>query len=238
MAMPPPGPTDVQFGTIGNASEHPNIIESLRRLAKRHGDVVQFNLGRTPCVLVNGALHVHNLFSEHEACLRKPEFVKDSNRGYWGDGLTTLEGAAWRSHRRMLLPSFSAMSVEAYLPVVAECTKGILDAWAPRSQADLLRQLRFSLLGSLHELYWMRKWRAMSRPRAAPEFYLSQKRMERITQAIQAATQTLSSLWFDPGRRAGWTPPSALSMSALQAVNNVRTCSQHSFCNGFPTTQR
>jgi cytochrome P450 len=142
MAMPPLGPTDVQFDTIGYASGRPNIIESLRGLAQRHGDVVQFNLGRTPCVLVNGAPHVHNLFSEHEACLRKPEFVKDSNRGYWGDGLTTLEGAAWRSHRRMLLPSFSATSVEAYLPAVAECTKGMLDAWAPRSQADVLRQLR------------------------------------------------------------------------------------------------
>jgi cytochrome P450 len=138
----PPGPEDAQFGTVGYGSERPNIIESLRGLANRYGDLIQFNLGRTPCVLVNGALHVHKLFSQHEACLRKPEFVKDSNRGYWGDGLTTLEDAAWRSHRRMLLPSFSAMSVDSYLPVVAECTKGMLDAWAPHSQTDLLMKLR------------------------------------------------------------------------------------------------
>ena len=139
MAIPPSGLEDAQFGTN---SERSNIIESLRGLANRCGDLVQFNLGRTPCILVNGAFHVHELFSEHETCLRKPEFVKDFNRGYWGDGLTTLEGAAWRSHRRMLLPSFGAMSVEFYLPVVAECTKGMLDTWAPHSQTDLLKELR------------------------------------------------------------------------------------------------
>jgi len=71
----------------------------LKALADCYGAVVGFDLGCSPCILVNGALEVRALFFEHEACLRKPEFVKDSNRGYWEDGLTTLEGPAWEARR-------------------------------------------------------------------------------------------------------------------------------------------
>jgi hypothetical protein len=49
----------------------------LAALAKGYGDVVGFDLGRSPCILVNGAAQVRELFFEREACLRKPEFVKD-----------------------------------------------------------------------------------------------------------------------------------------------------------------
>jgi enediyne biosynthesis protein E7 len=136
MAIPPPGPKGAQdFQRV-------DIIEFLTGLAKEYGDVVQFDFGGSPCILVNGALSVRKLFSEHEACLRKPEFVKDSNRGHWGDGLTTLEGTAWQARRRVVLPSFRAMCVEPRLPVVAQCTADMLDAWAPKSQTDLLKELR------------------------------------------------------------------------------------------------
>src|SRR5262249_29707531 len=101
-----------------------------------------FDLGRWPCILVNGALQVRELFLKHEACLRKPEFVKDSNRGHWGDGLTTLEGTVWQVHRRVLRPSFRVGSVSPRLRVVAECTRDMLDAWASDVEADLLKELR------------------------------------------------------------------------------------------------
>jgi cytochrome P450 len=114
----------------------------LRDLAARYGDIVGFDLGRSPCILVNGAQHVRELFFEHEACLRKPEFVKDSNRGHWGDGLTTMEGAIWRTHRLALRPSFKPGPVAARLPAVSECTADMLDGWSRTSQLDLLRELR------------------------------------------------------------------------------------------------
>jgi cytochrome P450 len=114
----------------------------LTALADRYGDVVGFELGRSPCILVNGAPQVRELFFEREACLRKPEFVKDSNRGQWGDGLTTLEGAAWQARRRILRPSVRARFISSYLPVVSQYTADMLNAWVPHSEADLLRQLR------------------------------------------------------------------------------------------------
>jgi enediyne biosynthesis protein E7 len=142
MATLPPGPTGPHFGQLNYALYRADMFGFLRILSEHYGDVVGFDLGRSPCILVNGAPQVRELFFEREACLRKPEFVKDSNRGHWGDGLTTLEGPAWRARRRVLHHSFRARPVSSRLPVVAQCTADMLDAWAPHSEADLLKELR------------------------------------------------------------------------------------------------
>jgi enediyne biosynthesis protein E7 len=114
----------------------------LTALATRYGDVVGFELGSSRCILVNGARQVHELFFDREACLRKPEFVKDSNRGHWGDGLTTLEEPAWQSRRQILRPSFRARPISNFLTTVGHCTVDMLKASASHSEADLLRELR------------------------------------------------------------------------------------------------
>jgi cytochrome P450 len=114
----------------------------LKALAEDHGDIVSFDLGRSRCILVNGAPEVRELFVEREASLRKPEFVKDSNRGHWGDGLTTLEGQEWRSRRRAVRPLFRRGRLSSWLSVAAECTADMLDAWTLDAEIDLLRELR------------------------------------------------------------------------------------------------
>jgi enediyne biosynthesis protein E7 len=142
MGIPPPGPKGVQFGRLNFEAWKVNMFGFLTALSKCYGDVVGFDLGRSPCILVNGAAQVRELFFEREACLRKPEFVKDSNRGYWGDGLTTLEGTAWQTRRGMLRPSFRPRLVSRWLSTVALFTADMLEAWSPGTEADLLKQLR------------------------------------------------------------------------------------------------
>jgi enediyne biosynthesis protein E7 len=116
--------------------------EFLGILVEQYGDIVGFDLGRAPCILVNGAPHVRELFVEHERFLRKPAFVKDSNRGYWGDGLTTLEGVAWQSRRQMLRPSFHATAIPSHVRLVTHCTNDMLSAWQNTCEIDLARELR------------------------------------------------------------------------------------------------
>jgi enediyne biosynthesis protein E7 len=142
MATPPPGPRGEHEGRRNHAAWKADMFGFLRGLTAHYGDIVGFDLGRSVCILVNGAEHVRDLFFEREACLRKPEFVKDSNRGHWGDGLTTMEGAAWQAHRQALRPSFKPGAVAARLPVVAECTTDMLDTWVENSPIDPLRELR------------------------------------------------------------------------------------------------
>jgi cytochrome P450 len=142
MATPPPGPKGAHLGRLNYEFWRTDMFGFLKALSECYGDVVSFRLGRSPCILVNGALEVRELFFEREAYLRKPEFVKDSNRGYWGDGLTTLEGSAWQARRRVLQPYFRARLVSPVLSVVVQCTGDMLDAWTPDREVDLVKELR------------------------------------------------------------------------------------------------
>jgi enediyne biosynthesis protein E7 len=141
-AIPPPGPRGEHAGKRNYEHWRADMFGFLTALADRHGDVVAFDLGDAHYILVNGAPQVRELFFAYEACLRKPEFVKNSNRGHWGDGLTTLEGASWQARRRLLRPSFGTRRVSARLSVVAECTRDMLETWHPHGDADLLQPLR------------------------------------------------------------------------------------------------
>jgi enediyne biosynthesis protein E7 len=142
MARPPPGPKGEYLGQLNYDFWRTDMFGFLAALVEQYGDVVCFDLGRSPCILVNGAQQVRELFLEHEARLRKPEFVKDSNRGHWGDGLTTLEGADWQA-RRGVLRSCLGTRVSSCLPVVAQYTADMLDRWsAPECRPDLLKEFR------------------------------------------------------------------------------------------------
>jgi len=101
----------------------------LRDLVLTHGDIVAFSLGSQPCVLVHGSVYVKELFHTHAQHLRKPRFLKDSNRGYWGDGLTTLEGACWQQRRHMLQEVFHSSRIHSTRGVMVDCTKEMLDSW-------------------------------------------------------------------------------------------------------------
>jgi cytochrome P450 len=142
MASSPPGPKGEHLGKLNYDFWRTDMFGFLAALSEHYGEVVGFDLGRSPCILVNGAQQVRELFLKYEACLRKPEFVKDSNRGHWGDGLTTLEGADWES-RRGVLRSCLGSRGSSCLPVVAECTADMLDRWsASADKPDLLKELR------------------------------------------------------------------------------------------------
>ena len=142
MTTPPPGPKGEYWGRLNYQFWRADMFGFLTALAQGYGDVVGFDLGRSPCILVNGAPQVRELFFEHEGCLRKPEFVKDSNCGHWGEGLTTLEGSAWRSRRRLLQSCFRASPTSHVLSVVAQCTKDMLDNRPSDGEVDLARELR------------------------------------------------------------------------------------------------
>jgi enediyne biosynthesis protein E7 len=137
-----PGPTGEPLGKLNYEFWRADMFGFLAALSEEYGNIVAFDLGRSPCILVNGAAEVRELFSERESFLRKPEFVKDSNRGNWNDGLTTLEGPAWETRRRLLRSCFGARSMERYAPLVAWCTRNMLDTWSCACEADLLSEFR------------------------------------------------------------------------------------------------
>lgn len=142
MGHPPPGPVGRSSGKFNYSLWQADIFGFLSDLGNVYGDIVGFELGNTPCILVNGAKQVRELFRDCETYLRKPEFVKDSNRGFWGDGLTTLESEHWRHRRAALRPIFTAKSIPARQALVSECTTDMLDEWRPDTIICLRHKLR------------------------------------------------------------------------------------------------
>jgi enediyne biosynthesis protein E7 len=139
---PPPGPRGETLGRLNDRFWRADPFGFLRTLAEEYGDIAGFDLGQAHCILVNGAAEVRSLFVERHAFLRKPEWVKSSNRGHWGDGLTTLEGAAWRDRRQVLRASFQTWPATRRLALVAECTRDMLASWTPGKMLDLATELR------------------------------------------------------------------------------------------------
>lgn len=119
-----------------------DLVGLLRKLAATHGDFVRFPLGAKTFYLCNRPAYVRLLFIENVHKLQKPAFMRDSNRGYWGDGLTTEEGARWRDRRALLRPAFRAEATQRHLQITAACTEEMLSGFRPGSVVRLRHELR------------------------------------------------------------------------------------------------
>ncbi|MEX0277217.1 MAG: cytochrome P450 [Ruegeria sp.] len=139
----PPGPSGAQHARLNAEFFKRDSLGFLGQLSDTFGDVASFDLGTGPIVLVNDADVVRDLFRFHEAHMRKPRFLRDSNRGHWGDGLTTLEDPdVWRARRYQLLPLFRAALRKPRLLIAAELARSMAESWAGRSSVNLPHEIR------------------------------------------------------------------------------------------------
>lgn len=142
MGVLPPGPIGTDHKGLNTRYWHMDRFGFLTALARTYGDVVSFDLGGARHILVNGREEVRELLFSHEKHLRKPDAVADSNRGHWGNGLTTLEGAAWQARRAMLRPLYMTGTVARRLEFSGEFTQDMLARWTPGAVFDLWHETR------------------------------------------------------------------------------------------------
>lgn len=114
----------------------------LRSVGERDDELPRFLLGATPCVLVRRPEQVRELLVEQSDRLGKPTFLLDSNRGHWGEGLTTLEGEAWRRRRALLRPAFTREAVAAQRSIVGSLAREQASRLARRGTVNLRHELR------------------------------------------------------------------------------------------------
>jgi cytochrome P450 len=123
--------------------------EALRRdplglLAERAAapGLPRVRLGAGSAVLVARPELVREVLVERQECLSKPEFLRASNRGRWGDGLTTLEGERWRERRAGLRGAFGPERLQAHREVVRAHARRMLEAWRAGEAIDLRHEIR------------------------------------------------------------------------------------------------
>jgi cytochrome P450 len=82
------------------------------------------------CLLVDLEC-IRQVFLNAPDAFGKPEALKASNRGYWGEGLTTLEGGAWQARRRLMQPLFHRAELAKLAPAIVACTRDMVASWRP-----------------------------------------------------------------------------------------------------------
>jgi len=114
----------------------------LAERAAAPGPLPRVRLGATSAVLVARPELVREVLVERMDCLGKPEFLRASNRGRWGDGLTTLEGERWRARRAGLRGAFGPERVQAHRELVRAKARRMVERWRVGEVIDLRHEIR------------------------------------------------------------------------------------------------
>jgi cytochrome P450 len=139
----PPGPVGAQHARLNAQFFQRSPLTFLEHLSDMFGSVAQFDLGAGPIIFVHDADMVRALLRFHETDLRKPVFLRDSNTGYWDDGLTTLnDPETWRARRQVLLPLFRSSLRAPRLALAAELAHETIARWKDGEQIDLPHEVR------------------------------------------------------------------------------------------------
>ena len=80
--------------------------------------------------LISDPAGLKHLLLDNVANYPKTDMEQRFFRALFGDGLLSSEGEKWRSHRRIMAPSFSPTSVASYTPAMTEASSEMAKAWA------------------------------------------------------------------------------------------------------------
>lgn len=114
----------------------------LSRRVAEGGELPRVQLGLRSAVLVARPELVRTVLVERLEHLGKPAFLRDSNRGHWGEGLTTLQGEPWRRRRACLRGVFGPERVRAHRAVVRGHARELVARWEVGRVIDLRHELR------------------------------------------------------------------------------------------------
>lgn len=135
----PPGPTLSSAALMENLQA--DYTHFLNHLINRYGDIVYFCINHQPVYLLSDPTLIKRVLREWRTFC-KTDSGKASNRGYGGDGLTTLEGDAWRWRRRLLQPAFRQTHLHTFVPTIITCVREMIGAWQPNQTLNLPHTMR------------------------------------------------------------------------------------------------
>jgi len=80
--------------------------------------------------LINDPPGLKRVLLDNVANYPKTDLEQRAFRALFGDGLLSSEGETWRTHRRLMAPSFDPRSVAGYVPAMVDCSVELAAAWA------------------------------------------------------------------------------------------------------------
>lgn len=95
--------------------------------------------------LVNDPAAVRRILVENVANYPKTEMERRFFTAIFGAGLLGIDGELWRTHRRIMAPSFDPRSVASYAPAVSLAAADVIERWlalVPGAPLDMAEEMK------------------------------------------------------------------------------------------------
>ncbi|XP_049943577.1 cytochrome P450 4g15-like [Schistocerca serialis cubense] len=115
-----PGPPTLPI--IGNALdflEHPVTLHKIRDFHRQYGDLMRFYAGPKLVIMVAHPDDVQHVLVTSKLVERDP-MSTSAMRTFIGDGLLTLNGSRWKTHRKLINPTFHSELLGNFLEAFHE----------------------------------------------------------------------------------------------------------------------
>ncbi|MFF4369464.1 cytochrome P450 [Streptomyces sp. NPDC001594] len=104
------------------------------------GPVVRVRIGRGGRYVVNDGALAQEILADRNQAFAKDRMIRGF-RPITGDGLSTLEGAEHREHRRIVTPAFSRASLASTTPLISQVTADFAGRWTPGAALEVDREM-------------------------------------------------------------------------------------------------
>ena len=124
----PPTPNRIELLEALKDWPH-NLLSTLSRIAREHGDIVRLRFGPETRYLLNHPDYIKQVMQDNARNYTKESRDNTAFKHVVGEGLATTEGALWRQQRRLSQPAFHRQRIEAYARDMVNLTLKMLDRW-------------------------------------------------------------------------------------------------------------
>ena len=121
-----------------------NFLDAVPRFAYEQ-PISQTRFGFGRIVLVADPAGVKRVLLDNVANYPKAAMERRGLGAALGEGLLASDGEKWRSHRRLMAPSFDHKSIVSYAPGMVDCIDAYLRNWeraSPAATVDIAEEMR------------------------------------------------------------------------------------------------
>src|SRR5215472_6118576 len=105
-----------------------NVLNAVPRFAYEQ-PISKTNLGLGHVVLLADPAAVKHVLLDNVANYPKADYERRGLGALLGEGILVSDGEKWRSHRRLMAPSFDHRSIVSYAPGMVDCIDSHLRGW-------------------------------------------------------------------------------------------------------------
>ena len=112
----------------------------LLHLAREHGDIVSFRIGRQLVYLLNRPDFIQDVLVTHQRNFKKSRVLQRA-KALLGEGLLTNEGESHLRQRRLVQPAFYRDRLVSYANTMVTCARTASERWKPGETRDLAEEM-------------------------------------------------------------------------------------------------